>query len=157
MGVAGAGKTTVGRVLSEELGWEFIDGDSLHPAANTERMRLGMPLTDQDRLPWLAAIRRVIEDRSAKESSVVLACSALKERFRQQLQEGLDVSFVYLKGEPELLRERLRARSGHFFSPDLLPSQLESLEEPTDALVVDASKGVLAIVREIRSSLLANQ
>src|SRR5215211_6191697 len=107
IGVAGAGKTTVGRALAAQLGWEFVDADSLHPASNVDKMRRGHPLTDDDRLPWLAALRRLIHDRSKKSADIVLACSALRKAFREKLGAGFDVRFVYLKGRRELLEQRL--------------------------------------------------
>jgi carbohydrate kinase (thermoresistant glucokinase family) len=131
MGVSGAGKTTIGTLLAELLQWEFADGDAFHPAENVRRMHAGIPLTDEDRWPWLAAIAEWIDaKRSAGEHGIV-ACSALKRRYRRVLVEGReDVCVVYLKAAPALLRERLTARRGHFMPAELLQSQLDTLEEP---------------------------
>jgi len=147
MGVSGAGKTTVGTILAERLGWEFYDADDLHPKDNIEKMRAGVPLTDADRLPWLAALRGLIRSRDA---GMVLACSALKQYYRDYLRGGRqDVAFVYLKGDPSLIEKRLEGRKGHFAGPGILESQLGDLEEPEDALVVDASPDPESIAGEI--------
>src|SRR5688572_8105190 len=128
MGPMGVGKTTVGRLFAERYGWEFADGDDYHPAANVEKMRSGVPLDDADRRPWLSAIREGMEGWRARKRNVILACSALKRIYREQLLAGPDVRYVYLQGTPELVRERLRQRSGHFASVDLLASQFAILE-----------------------------
>lgn len=151
-GVAGSGKTTVGKLLAESLGWPFHDGDDYHPPANVERMAAGIPLTDADRRPWLAALRNVVHHTLASESDAVIACSSLTRAHRDYLRRP-GVSFVFLKGSAELLRDRLQRRRGHFFPPALLASQLAALEEPRDALVVDAAQPAAAIVREIRDSM----
>ena len=146
MGVAGSGKTTVGTLLAELMGYTFIDGDTLHPAANVGKMSAGIPLTDADRAPWLAAIRARIVDAASHDESVVIACSALKASYRALLAHGLPVTWVYLKGSPDLLQRRLQARTGHFMKADLLTSQFDALEEPPAAILVDASQppGVIA-------------
>lgn len=139
MGVAGAGKTTVGRLLAEELGWRFHDADAYHPEENVEKMEGGEGLTDADRQAWLQALRELIEQLRQKEQSAVLACSALKRAYRRQLQPGgIEVRFVYLKAEPDLIQQRLEERTDHFAGTDLLESQFAVLEEPEDALVVSA-------------------
>ncbi|MDB6167738.1 MAG: carbohydrate kinase, thermoresistant glucokinase family [Verrucomicrobia bacterium] len=154
MGVAGSGKTTLGRRLAEELGWSFADADRFHPAANISKMSAGLPLDDDDRAPWLAAIRSYIQHQLASGGNAVVTCSALKERYRQALgaaQPG--VKLVYLKGSREVLWSRISARSGHFMKSDMLDGQLAALEEPADALVVGIAAAPDPIVAEIRRSL----
>lgn len=148
MGVSGVGKTTVGAVLAERLGWTFRDADDYHPQANVEKIRHGIPLTDADRLPWLAALRELI--RAAGDTGMVLACSALKQSYRDFLRDGRpDVAFVYLKGDRTLIEKRLDGRKDHFAGPGILESQLRDLEEPEDALVIDALRDPESIVKEI--------
>jgi len=150
MGVSGSGKTTIGRLLAERLGWSFYDGDDLHPPANVEKMRHGIPLTDADRAPWLEAVRAVIEQVVRQGRSAVLACSALKQSYRDRLAAGIpDLRFVYLRGDRALLHERLAARCGHFMPAGLLQSQYEALEEPHDAIAVDVAGPPEAIVTAI--------
>lgn len=140
MGVAGSGKSTVGRILAASLGWRFVDADDFHPPANIARMSAGYPLTDADRAPWLSALHDFIQTRIDTTERIVLACSALKAVYRRQLMpDPLHVGLVYLKGSAELLASRLGNRSGHFAPPTLLISQLAALEEPSDALVLDIS------------------
>ena len=134
MGVAGAGKTTVGKLLATQLGWKFADGDDYHPAVNLEKMRKGIPLTDADRAPWLETLRELISGWITAKKNVVLACSALKREYRTKLHIGPEVRIVYLKGSPELLRRRLHERNGHFMTEQMLESQLAALEEPEDAV-----------------------
>jgi gluconokinase len=135
MGVAGSGKTTIGIRLAAALGVPFVEGDDFHDPANVERMRRGEPLTDALRVPWLDRLNRELHRRRA--TGVVLACSALTAASRRRLTAGLrDVRFVVLTGDAELLRERLTQRRGHFFDPDLLESQLATLEIPDDGIVV---------------------
>lgn len=130
MGVSGSGKTTVGRMLASELDWPFYEGDDFHPAQNVQKMRAGRCLDDADRAPWLAALERLITDLTAAGRSAVVSCSALKQRYREQLAVDDRVRFVYLKAESELLRQRLEARAKHFMPADLLDSQFDALEEP---------------------------
>ena len=149
MGVEGAGKTTVGRLLAQRLGWEFADGDDFHSRQNKEKLHKGIPLTDADREPWLKAIHEAMLGWVAEKKNVALACSALKEKYRAVLEVGQEMWVVYLKGSYELFAERLGKRAGHFVSPSLLVSQFETLEEPEDALVVDASAAPEEIVETI--------
>ena len=149
MGVTGSGKTTVGEMLAQRLGSEFADADDFHSAANKEKMHKGIPLTDADRIPWLAAMHDQIAKWIASKQDAVLACSALKQSYRQQLWSGRDAKFVYLKGSYELIAQRLRARKGHFADEHILAGQFADLEEPTDAVVVDISKTPAEIVDEI--------
>jgi gluconokinase len=153
MGVVGAGKTTVGRLLADEMRWKFADADDYHPAANIEKIRNGIPLTDADRKPWLDRLRAAIDGWIADGSNAVLACSALKASYRQELQAGPEVRFVYLKGSPELIAERLRARHGHFANEQILASQVADLEEPEDAVIVDIAASPQEMVRQIRQKL----
>jgi gluconokinase len=153
MGVSGSGKTTVGRMLADELGWEFLEADEFHPPANIDKMRRGEPLDDADRDPWLAAIAKALDERARAGRNAVVACSALKHAYRKRLRVAPEVRFVYLKGTFEEIEERLGDRRGHFFSPELLESQFDALEEPRDALVVDISNPPATIVREITREL----
>jgi gluconokinase len=152
MGVSGAGKTTVGTTLATTLGWRFIEGDLLHPAANTEKMRAGVPLTESDRAPWLAALHAEIERAVERRDALVIACSALRERYRNVLRGDCHhVRFVYLKVLQGVAVERSAARVGHFAGPALVPSQFTTLEEPVDALTVDgtlAPQQIVALIRE---------
>jgi len=150
MGVSGAGKTTVGTMLASQLGWEFADADDYHPAANVEKMRNGIPLTDADREPWLESLRSLIAAWIAAGKSAILACSALKQAYRDRLMVGASVRVVYLKADRELLRERLLLRRGHYMKEGMLESQIETLEEPANALVLDARSSVEDIVRAIQ-------
>jgi len=147
MGVAGAGKTTVGRVLARKLGWNFYDADDFHPKENMEKINKGIPLTDEDRLPWLLAIRDFIEGMN---EPAVIACSALKETYREMLEEsGGDIRFIYLAGSAELIKDRLRGRKGHFAGAPILESQLSVLEEPEDALREDIGQDPESIAEDI--------
>jgi gluconokinase len=134
MGVSGAGKTRIGELLAERLGCSFVDGDVFHSAANKQKMAQGIALTDDDRWPWLAAIRAAIEEKVRAGESLIVGCSALKRSYRDVLRGGAQgdgrVRFVYLKGSFDVLHERLATRGRHFFNPALLQSQLDTLEEP---------------------------
>ena len=154
MGVTGAGKTTVGRALAGALGWEFHDGDELHSEMAKRKMHLGIALDDADRAPWLSALRKLIKSMVSESRNGVVACSALKQSYREELVvDPKLVRVVYLKGSKELIGERLRNRVGHFMNPDLLQSQFETLEEPRDAIVVDISAAPGAIVNAIKTQL----
>lgn len=153
MGPTGAGKTTVGEILSRELGWEFADADNFHSAANVAKMSKGIGLTDEDRKPWLAALRYKIEQWIAANQNGILACSALKEAYRKELNVGPQVKFVYLKGSFEELSQRVAARQGHYAKKDLVVSQFAALEEPAHAVTVDVSRAPEEIAHEIREIL----
>lgn len=131
MGVSGAGKSRIGEMLAERLSCSYTDGDAFHSAANKEKMHNGIPLTDDDRWPWLRTIRAAIEEKQRAGETAVFTCSSLKRSYRDVLRgTDTDVRFVYLKGSFEVLHERLKSRTGHFFDPSLLKSQLDTLEEP---------------------------
>ncbi len=153
MGVAGVGKSTIGRLLASQLGWHFVDGDSYHTSANIEKMSAGIPLTDEDRVPWLAALRVAIEDWIRMHQNVVLAASALKQKYRDQLLIDPAVKLVYLRGIRDKIRARLLHRQNHFMNLALVDSQFADLEEPTNAIVVDALQAPEAIVRSISTQL----
>ncbi|MFZ0319818.1 MAG: gluconokinase [Candidatus Sulfotelmatobacter sp.] len=153
MGVAGTGKTTVGKLLASELGWEFRDADDYHSRTNVEKMRNGIPLTDADREPWLEALRALICDWVGQKTNAVLACSALKAVYRETLRVGPEVQFVYLKVAEEMLHQRLRARHGHYMTEQMLASQLAALEEPQSALVVNGDGAPQEIVEAVQARL----
>jgi gluconokinase len=154
MGVSGSGKSTIGKMLAANLRWRFYDADELHYAANREKMRRGIPLTDADRRPWLARIRRVIEKCVAEGSNAVVACSALKQSYRDVIVVDANlVRVVYLKGDAGLIARRLAGRKGHFMPADLLPSQLATLEEPRAAITVDISATPAQVLKSIRAVL----
>jgi gluconokinase len=154
MGVSGVGKTTIGRLLADQLGWAFVEGDDLHPPANVEKLRRGEALDDADRAPWLRALRQRIDELATAGRSAVVTCSALKAAYRDVLARGRpELRFVWLVAPPDRIRERLRDRRGHFMPPALLASQLDTLEPPDDALRVDATRSPDAIVTAIRRGL----
>ena len=153
MGVSGSGKSTVGEALAQRLGWRFEDGDKFHPASNVAKMHAGIPLTDDDRWPWLKAIADEIDRGCEAGSPAVIACSALKRAYRDVLVHGrADIRIVYLRGDEALIARRLALRTGHFMPPGLLTSQFQTLQPPTDdesviAVSIDAS--VEAIVDDV--------
>lgn len=154
MGVSGCGKSTVGRLLAERLGCEFLDADDFHPPANVAKMRAGTPLTDADRTGWLTRLRTEISLRLAARRDLVLACSALREGYRNQLRHsGEPVRFAYLRGDYETISRRFAGREGHYMPASLLASQFATLEEPVDAIVVPVElspdDAVLTIVRAL--------
>lgn len=153
MGVAGAGKTTIGRLLAEALGCPFLDGDSLHPPANIRKMAAGIPLTDADRAPWLTAIQSHLEEAFRQGHNLVVACSALKQQYRELLSSRVPVIWVYLKGNEEVIRSRLEHRHEHFMKAKMLASQLADLEEPSSAIVIDVSPPPSGIVEQILTAL----
>ena len=154
MGVAGAGKTLVGRAVSAALGWPFLDADEFHSPANIAKMEGGTALENTDREAWLDALRTALSRVQRSGGNAVLACSALGSAFREALREGFtDMRFVYLKADPALVRARVAARTDHFMPASLVASQFEALEEPGDAIVIDARKTPAAIVSEIMQSL----
>jgi len=150
MGVSGCGKSSIGKALAENLGWDFHDADDFHPPANVAKMASGIPLDDSDRAPWLDSLHDLISSSLTQNRPGVLACSALKERYRQQLMKGNDgVQLVYLKGSYDLIWSRMIARKDHWMKPHMLQSQFTTLEEPANALTVDISLSIDEIVQDI--------
>lgn len=155
-GVTAVGKTTVGKLLAEELGWKFYDADDFHSPANVEKMRCGIPLTDEDRRPWLERLRQMIERSLAEEENAVLACSALKRAYRERLRASEDVKFVFLRASRARIAERLQRRHGHFMPATLLDSQFADLEEPQageQTLTVDVEGTPDELVKLIKTKL----
>jgi gluconokinase len=153
MGVCGCGKTTVGRALAASLQWHFLDADEFHPPANVAKMARGTPLSDDDRWPWFDRVVVELRRCSTAGTPVVVACSALKQAYRDRLAQGGDVRFAYLKGDAATIEPRLAGRAGHFMPPSLLASQFATLEEPTAAIVVDVRQPVAAQVAAIARAL----
>jgi gluconokinase len=154
MGVTGSGKTTLGQLLADQLGWTFVEGDTFHPEANVQKMRRGEPLTDADRAPWLRALRARIDELAAAGHSAVVACSALKQAYRDELADGRpEVVFVHLTAPAAVIRDRLDHRRGHYMPPALLASQLATLEEPVGVLAVDVTTPPAQSVAAIRRAI----
>lgn len=157
MGVAGSGKTSIGRRLAQTLGWQFIEGDDFHPVANVTKMTKGSPLTDTDRLPWLTALRQKIEQFQARNISAIVACSALKQSYRAILQgdDRPSVQFIYLQAHPDTVRSRLVQRHNHFMKADMLASQFATLEPPDDTLTIqtDAYPSIDAVVAHLTAAI----
>jgi len=154
VGVTGCGKTTIGAMLAEACGWDFHDADDFHPAENVAKMKSGAPLDDEDRRPWLARLNTFLLESERQGKSLVLACSALKQVYRDRLASGCAAArFVFLDGDIELIRARLAARQGHYMNPKLLDSQFAILERPADALRLDVAAGPAELVRSIREGL----
>ncbi|MBE8989688.1 gluconokinase [Nostoc sp. LEGE 12450] len=162
MGVSGSGKTTIGKLLADSLGWEFSDADSFHSPENVDKMRRGIPLTEADRMPWLQDLQTAIKHWLQENKNVVLACSALKDSYRQFLVSDSDrstnpksdrIKLVYLKGSYELIQMRLQERSNHYMSEKLLNSQFDTLEEPLDTISIDVAQPPQIIVQNIRTAL----
>jgi gluconokinase len=154
MGVSGCGKTTVGKLLARSLNWDFRDADNFHPSINIEKMSRGIPLEDVDRIPWLLKLQSTIADWLQAKKNVVLACSALKATYRDLLiSDRTQVKLAYLKGDFELISQRLQQRQNHYMKTDLLSSQFDTLEEPQDAIIIDVSESPEVIVEQISSHL----
>jgi gluconokinase len=155
-GVSGAGKTTIGKLLSRELGWKFLDADDFHSLASMKKMRSGVPLTDEDRQPWLEKLRAAIEQSLAANENAVLACSALKKKYRDRLRVSHAVKFVFLRGDRQQIETQLRNRRGHFVNPDLLDTQFADLEEPKSCegvVIVDLGPHAEELVEAIEEKL----
>ena len=153
IGVTGSGKTTVGRLLARKLGWKYFDADDFHPPANVDKMRSGIALDDDDRQPWLEGLRDLIRDSLEGGENAVLACSALKAKYRRLLLIDERVKLVFLKGDFQLIQKRLSKRRGHYMNPALLESQFATLEEPNESIEIDISSDTAEIVRTIRRRL----
>jgi len=155
-GVSGAGKTTIGKLLAQELGWRFYEADDFHSRANIEKMHRGIPLNDEDRWPWLESLRQLIERSLEAGENAVLACSALKRAYRERLRVSDEVKFVFLRGDYALIEKQLRRRHGHFMNPELLRSQFADLEEPKpdeDVLTIELGRFPQELVEEIKAKL----
>ena len=147
MGVSGSGKTTVGQALSAATGWPFFDGDDFHPLENVEKMSRGIPLTDEDRTIWLDKLSLLLGEKQQLGEDLILACSALKEKYRQKLQTSIEqIDFVYLSGTYEVIWERMKSRHDHYMGPAMLESQLEILEPPEEGLEIDIDQPVSEII-----------
>lgn len=157
MGVTGSGKTTIGRMLADALDCPFYDSDDFHSSSHKEKMGKGIPLTDEDRLPWLKLIRAKMGEWEKAGPLTVLVCSALKQSYRDLLSNGIQVQWVYLKGDRETIEGRIEARQGHFAGSNLLESQIAALEEPAKAFVVDVRKNPKIIVGELIQELKGNR
>jgi gluconokinase len=153
MGVTGSGKTTIGAMLAAELGWPFFDADDFHSPANVRKMSSGIPLTDEDRRPWLGQLRTLIAEQRSRGENGVLACSALKRSYRDILSSEDGVLVVYLRADPNLIEKRLAARKDHFMSRSLIESQFRALEAPESAITVPADWRPGKIVDVIRSKV----
>ena len=153
MGTTGAGKTTVGKILAARLQWSFLDADDFHPQSNIEKMHNGSPLTDADRWPWLKNIHTELRRFTQSGKNVVLACSALKQSYRDLLSAGLTMQIVYLRGTYDVMRHHIESRHGHFAGESILAGQFADLEEPHNALVLDVSRTPQQLASEIIASL----
>ena len=154
MGVSGSGKSTMAQKFANAVVADWLDADAFHTAEKKSQMAAGIPLTDADRWPWLDRLNAELRDFEAEGKTVFLACSALKQRYRDRLVAGLpEARFIYLKGSPEVIRARLEQRRNHFMPPSLLQSQLADLEEPQDALVLDVSRTEKELVEDFRRTL----
>jgi len=150
MGVSGSGKTTLGQALAQKLGWDFFDADDFHPPENITKMAAGIPLSDSDRVPWLASLHEVLLSTLKANRHPVLACSALKEKYRAQLLDDVDrIEIIYLRGSYELIWSRMSTRAGHYMKPEMLKSQFNALEAPKDAFVLDVSVSLEDMIDKI--------
>jgi 6-phosphogluconate dehydrogenase len=153
MGVSGSGKSTIGRALASRLDIDFYDGDDFHPASNVQKMASGQPLNDQDRLPWLEAINAFAKEK-LQDTSIIVACSALKDSYRDLLSKDIDTVFIYLKGNAEEIIQRLSLRKNHFMPAKLLESQFQALEEPSNAIVIPINQSIAEIIEQSADKLV---
>ena len=153
MGVSGSGKSVVGQALATDLGWPFFDADDFHPEANVAKMAAGTPLTDADRWPWLDRLTAEMKAIEGRGADAVLACSALRQAYRDRISRAGDVRYVHLSGDHDTIAMRLAGRKNHYMPPTLLASQLATLEAPTDAIVIDVRDAVPVQVAKIRIAL----
>ena len=155
MGVAGTGKSTVGRALADATGWVFLDADDFHPEENLQKMRSGVPLTDVDRWPWLRELSEVLRTYQAKGEGCILACSALKQSYRTLLEDAAPSAYwFFLNGPPDLIESRLRLRSDHYMRADMLQSQIRDLEPPSRAVYLDIRQSVEELLHCVRNNLV---
>jgi len=157
MGVAGSGKTTVGRALADALGWPFYDADDFHPPQNVAKMAAGTPLTDEDRWPWLARMTDAMRQIDSRGGNAVLACSALRQAYRDVLAAAGNVRFVHLQGDYDTIAARLATRRHRYMPASLLDSQFATLEAPADALDVDVRQSVGEQVAQVRAALVGDR
>ena len=154
IGVSGVGKTTIGKLLAQDLGWPFHEGDDYHSRSNVVKMARGIPLTDEDRGPWLDSLHKLIGGILWSDQNAVVACSALREVDRHRLQRSHNgVAFVYLKGDYQLIRYRLAERADHYMKADLLRSQFHTLEEPEGVITIDVALEPVEIVDAVKQAL----
>lgn len=154
MGVAGAGKSTIGHLLAEALGWDFFDGDDFHPPQNVAKMAQGLPLSDADRLPWLQAMRRFIAQRDATQQPAVIAASVLKQQYRDLLmQQDTQIALIYLQGDFDTIYARMQQRQQHFMKAEMLQSQFDALEEPESAWKISIQQSPTQMVAQILEHL----
>jgi gluconokinase len=149
MGVTGSGKSTLGRLIAKRLSYVFLDADDFHPRENIEKIRKGIPLSDADRIPWLEKIHEEVKSLNKKGMNVVLACSALKALYRSILFKEISGKVIYLKGDKNLIRDRILGRKGHFAKETILDSQFATLEEPLNAICLDIRKSKEELVEEL--------
>ena len=155
-GVSGAGKTTIGKLLAQELGWRFYEADDFHSQVNIDKLRRGIPLTDEDRWPWLENLRQLIKRSLEAGENAVLACSALKRAYRERLRVSDQVKFVFLHGDYALIEQQLRERRSHFMNPELLRSQFADLEKPKpdeDVITIELGRTPQELVEKIKAKL----
>jgi gluconokinase len=158
MGVSGCGKSTLARALAGAMGGLYLDADDFHSSTNKEKMSSGIPLIEEDRWPWLDHLRAGLAREEVSGRPCFLACSALKQRYRDYLGSGFDgLRFIYLKGSLELIRERVARRQDHFMPPQLLESQFTDLEEPLDAIILDASRSVDELMADFQKNILPSR
>ncbi len=157
MGVSGSGKTTIGKMLAQQTGYAFYDADSFHPQQNIDKMKAGIPLTDEDRWPWLAGMNAFAKEK-IQSVSIILACSALKEIYRQRLCNGVEKNccFIFLKGDYDTIMARMQNRQAHYMPATLLQSQFDALEEPTGSITIDISQSTEIIVQQIIKAINKN-